>query len=214
VALHFAAMLHQLRRDGPRARVCAQASCAIAADHGFSFWLAGGTVLSGWALATCGSADEGVDRLRRGLRDWEATGSVTYRTYYLGLLAEVLGARGQVEEARTVLEEALALAGQTHEGLYEAELYRLRGDLLQRGTDEPGALERALEDFRLALEVARRQEARGLQLRAAVSLARLGRRRGRALEAREPLAETLGWFTEGFQTPDLTEARRLLDSLG
>ncbi|HEY8505236.1 MAG TPA: hypothetical protein VIL46_11685, partial [Gemmataceae bacterium] len=97
VALHFAAMLHQLRRDGRRARACAEASSALAAEHGFSFWLAGGTVLGGWALAACGEAGDGTARLRQGLRDWVATGSLTYQTYYLGLLAEVLIGRGELK---------------------------------------------------------------------------------------------------------------------
>src|SRR5438445_3875115 len=109
-------MLHQLRRAGPRARERAEACGALAAEHGFSFWLAGSAVMGGWALAAAGDADEGVGRLRQGLRDWQATGSVTYRTYYLGLLAEVLGGRGQAEEGGRVLEEALALVRQTGEG--------------------------------------------------------------------------------------------------
>ncbi len=213
VALHFAAVVHQLRRDAPRTRACAESSAAIAAEHGFSFWLAGGAVMSGWALGVGGAADEGVSRLRRGLRDWQATGSVTYRTYYLGLLAEVLGGQGQVEEGCRVLGEALALARQTGEGLYEAELYRLRGEMLLRTASAPGeAIAQAAEAFRQALEVARRQGAKALELRAAVSLARLSPRLGAAEEAQALLAETYCGFTEGFQTPDLQEAHGLLSA--
>src|SRR5262249_11678963 len=129
VALHFAAMLHQLLRDGPRTRACVAASSAIAAENGFSFWLAGALVLDGWGLTVCGEIDEGISRLRQGLADWAATGSVTYQTYYLGLLAEALSAQGQPQEAERALKEALALVQQTGERLYEAELYRLRGEL-------------------------------------------------------------------------------------
>lgn len=207
VALHFAAMLHQLRRDHARARECSEGSRTIAAEHGFSFWLAGGDVLSGWALAAAGAAEEGLDRLQRGLRDWMATDSVTYQTYYLGLLAEVLGGQGKLRESARVLEEALALARQTGEGLYEPELHRLRGELLLRRGEE----RRAEEDFQQALEIARRQEAKSLGLRAAMSLVRLGQRRGTPEQARALLAETYGWFTEGLQTPDLYEARQLLE---
>jgi adenylate cyclase len=213
VALHFAAMLHQLRRDDSRTCECAEAAGAIAAEHGLLFWLAASSVMSGWALATTGGADEGISRLRQGLHDWQATGSGTYQTYALGLLAELLGRQGRAEEAGRVLEEALALARQTGEGLYEAELYRLRGEVLLHGTDKPDAavFQRAEEDFHRSLDLARHQEAKSLQLRAAMSLTRLSRYRGLVVaEARELLAEIHGWFTEGFHTPDLRAAGELL----
>jgi adenylate cyclase len=133
---------------------------------------------------------------------------VTYRTYYLGLLAEALGWQGQVEEGLGVLNEALALVRQTGEGLCEAELYRLRGELLQRGAK---AVPRAEEDFRLALDVARRSGTKSLELRAAMSLVHLGQQLGGFDERRRLLAETFDGFTEGFQTPDLQEARELLE---
>jgi predicted ATPase len=215
VALHFAAMLQQMRRDGPRTRAHAEASGTIAAEHGFSFWLAGAAVLGGWAVAAAGAADEGIRRLRQGLLDWQATGSVTYRTYYLGLLAEVLGEQGEVVQSQGVLEEALALAQQTREGLWEPELYRLRGELWLRGSSEPvRAGQGAEDDFRQALAVARRQQAKSLELRAVQSLSRLYQQQGRPAEAKTLLAETYGWFTEGFATRDLEEARGLLEQLG
>ncbi len=226
LALHFAAVVHQCRRDGRRALVCAELSRSIAAEHGFSFWQAGAEVLAGWALAAGGEApsspargapacgdcavagddgrDGGLARLRRGLRDWRATGSVTYETYFLGLLAEVLGRRGEIDEGRRVLEEALALVRRSGEHLYEAELHRLGGELLLRGASDEGARRQAGEHFRRALEVARSQSARSLELRAAVSLARLEE------EARGLLADVYGRFTEGLETGDLREARDLL----
>jgi len=170
VAMHFAAMLQQCCRDGSQARARAEASSAIAAEHRFSFWQAGAGVLGGWALAATGSPDEGLDRVRQGLRDWTATESVTYQTYYLGLLAEMLRARGQVVEARRCIEDALALVEQTGERLYEAELYRLKGEL-----SLPAEEDQADDCFYRAVDVARRQEAKSLELRAAMSLARLSR---------------------------------------
>jgi predicted ATPase len=216
VALHFATMVQQLRRDAMRARAYAQASGDIAAEHGLAFWLAGAAVLGGWARAASGAAAEGAVDLRQGLEDWRATGSVTYETYYLGLLAEVLGGLGQTEAAGRVVDEALALVRQTGEELYEAELFRLRGELVLLGPAEPTPplLERAEEDFNLALDVARRQEAKSLELRAAMSLLRLSRRREKSSPARRLLIETFQWFTEGFETLDLREARALCESTG
>jgi predicted ATPase len=211
LALQFAAMLHQLCRDAPRARVCAEECAAIAAEHGFSYWRAGAAVMGGWALAGCGEAAEGVARMRQGLLDWAATGSVTYRPYFLGLLAEVLGRQGQVEEGLCLLGEALDLVRETEEGLYEAELHRLGGELLlETGEPPETVLRQAEEHFRRALDVSRAQGAKGLQLRVALSLARLGPRPGGPAGARELLAETCRRFSEGFQTPDLLEARALL----
>jgi predicted ATPase len=213
LALHFAAMLRQCRREPREALILAELGVAIAAEQGFPFWHAGGTVLRGWVVAE-GGGDEGIDLLRQGLADWQATGSVSYRSYYLGLLADVLGKRGQVAEGRRVLDEALDLARRTSEGLYEAELHRLRGESLLRGEgDPPAAWDEAEASFRQAITVARRQLAKSLELRAATSLARLLRDRGRPAEGRPLLAETYGWFTEGWDTPDVREAKALLDEL-
>ncbi len=106
VALHFAAMVHQLRRDASRTRQSAEACAAIGNEHGLSFWRASGAVLSGWALAVGGQAEEGLARLRRGMSDWRATGSITYETYYLGLLAEVLADQQQVDESLALFDQA------------------------------------------------------------------------------------------------------------
>jgi len=211
VALHFAAMVRQLLGDPATARQRAEASCAIAAEHGFSFWMAGGNVLAGWAQATSGDAEEGRRRLEQGLAEWAATGSVTYQTYYLALHAGVLGRIGQVGPARRVLGEALALAKRTGERLCEAELHRLEGEMLLREPGQPeAALRQAEASFRRAIGVARAQEARSLELRAAISLARLGGAAG-GEAYRRPLAEAYAWFTEGLHTSDLTEARALLE---
>jgi predicted ATPase len=213
LALLFAAMLQQCRGDPRAVLECAETSAGIASEQGFSFWLAGATVMRGWALAEEGAAAEGIAQMREGLSAWEATGSVTYRTYYLALLAETLGKRGETGEALRVLAEALDLAHGTGERLYEAELHRLRGEFLRAGGEPPPARE-AEECFRRALAVARRQGTRSLELRAAMSLARLSRERGDETEARALLAEVLAAFTEGWDTPDLREAKALLEGEG
>jgi predicted ATPase len=173
IALHFAAMVHQFRRDAHRTQEYAEKCAAIGSEHGLSFWLAGGTILSGWAMAKNNCVEEGLARLKSGLDEWRATGSITYETYYLGLLTEVLAAQQQVEQSQQLLDQALLLVDQTGEGFWSAELYRLRGEtwLLSGGTADSAA--RAESDFRQALEISGRQAARSLELRAADSLARL-----------------------------------------
>jgi predicted ATPase len=202
LARHFAAMLHQCRREPEFVREHAEAAMAIAHEQGFSFWLAGARVLRGWSLAVEGKVTKGVAELREGLAAWAATGSETYRTYYLGLLAEALARAGSPDEGLRALDEALALVERTGERLYEAELRRLRGELLleRRG---PQARDEAEECFRNALQVAHHQSARSLELRAAASIARL-------TGERQVLAELYQAFNQGLETPDLLEARALL----
>ncbi len=210
LALHFAAILRQCRREGQEALRLAEQATAIATEQGFSFWHAGGTIMRGWALAVSGSVTEGVGLLREGLAAWQATGSVTYQTYYLALLAEALGQQGRWEEARQALDEALALAQRTSEGLYEAELHRLQGECLLRLGEMPGVVEDCLRE---ALTVAQRQGAKSLELRAALSLARLLRQQGRGAQGRQILAAVHGGFTEGHDSLDLQEADTLLGEL-
>lgn len=222
LALHFAAMLYQLDRDSHRAGVCAEACAAVAREHGYSFWLAGSEIMHGWARAA-GGDPAGIDLLRKGLRDWIATGSVTYQPYFLGLLAEVLLQHGEIAESRRTIEQAVILAQQTNEGLYAAELHRLRGEIIARGSiesasnpqpDADGANHEAAaeEQFRRALDIARRQGARSAQLRATMSLLRLLKNHDRATPIRQDLSALLAAFTEGHDTPDHREAQALLDN--
>jgi adenylate cyclase len=206
LALHFGAMLHQYRREPPAARERADAALAVATEQGFSFWSAGGTVLHAWALAAEGAG--GSAPLRQGLDAWRATGSDTYCTYYLALLAEALHKEGRTDEGLAVLAEAQSLAATTEERFHEAELYRLQGEFLHASA--AGGAEAC---FRQALAVARRQGARSLELRAALSLSRLCRQEGRMEEARRVLAEAYGWFGEGLETPDLREAKAQLEAV-
>ena len=212
VALHFAAMLGQLRRDPARVRALTDQSTRIAVEHGFSFWRAGAAVLRGWAQAASGDVDEGLRSLRQGLHDWAATESVTSRTYSLGLLAEVLDQRGDSDEGRSALDEAITLARQTGEWLCEPELHRLRGESLLRRPD-PDAPSQAEACFQHALTVARRQQALALELRAAISLARLRQEQARPAEARQLLSAVLDRVTEGFQTHDVRSASSILAQL-
>jgi predicted ATPase len=211
LALHFAAMLRQYRREGPAAQESAEAAIAIAAEHGFSFWLAGGLVMRGWTLAEQGDVVSGIDVLRQGLSAWAATGGQTYRTYFLALWAEALGRGGHIEEGLRVLAEALELVRCHDECFHAAELHRLQGEFLLRKESAEVARREAEDCFRQALTIARRQQAKSLELRAVMSLTRLYQLQDRQAEALPILAECYDWFTEGFDTLDLQEAKALLE---
>jgi predicted ATPase len=147
--------------------------------------------------------------MRQGLAVWQATGARVFRPYGLALLAEAYVHVGQIEEGLTLLGEALAVAQDTGERRWEAELYRLKGEVLLACAAEHDT--EAETCFRQAFDRARRQEARSLELRAAMSLSRLWRQQGQRAKAHDLLAGAYAWFTEGFDTADLREARALLD---
>jgi predicted ATPase len=210
-ALDYAATLHQFRREGHAAQTCAEAAVALSAEQGFAVYFAQGRVLQGWALVEQGQAGEGLAQINSGLEAWRTTGAEVQRPYYLALLAQAYGKSGQAEEALEVLAEALALVAKTGESWWEAELYRLKGELLlARWADHHVVVETC---FRQALTVARSQQAKSLELRAAISLSRLWQRQDKGAEARELLAPIYHWFTEGFDTADLQEAKALLEEL-
>jgi predicted ATPase len=177
-------------------------------------------MLRGWALVAQGQAEKGIAQIRQGLTTYQATGAELICPYWLALLAEAYEKGGQAEEGLAVLAEALAAVEKTGERWWEAELYRLKGELLlQSGGQslEPGVTHpqsaTAETCFQQALEIARRQQAKSLELRAAMSLSRLWQRQGKRDTARQLLAESYDWFTEGFDTADLQEAKALLDAL-
>jgi predicted ATPase len=152
--------------------------------------------------------------LRQGLTYWETTGVQYRRPLFLAWLAEAYGKAGQVEEGLKVVDEALAQVERTGERYYEAELHRLKGELLMMQDDETETnLYQAEGCFQHAIEVSRRQQAKSCELRAVMSLCRLWQRQGKAAEAHQVLAEIYDWFTEGFDTTDLIEARALLEEL-
>ena len=212
LALASTAVSHIHLGDFPAAQAQAEAAIALATEQGFALWLAQGTFLRGWALAAQGQVEEGMAQMRQGLDALRATGDRSA----LGreaVLAEVLGHAGQADAGLRLLAEALAAVPTTGERVFEAEMHRCKGELLlvQAGNRQPWAEAEAC--FRHALDVARQQQAKSWELRAAISLSRLWQRQGKRATAYELLAEVYGWFTEGFDTADLKEAKALLEEL-
>jgi DNA-binding winged helix-turn-helix (wHTH) protein/predicted ATPase len=182
---------------------------AVATEQGFPLWFALGKLHRGWVKVENGDVAEGISLLRSGSSAYRATGAETWTPHHLALLATACEIAGQVAEAVTVLDEALQIVERTGERWFAAELNRLKGQLLLRqGRPEVGE-----ELYQKALSIAREQAAKLWELRAAVSLARLRRDQGREAEARDVLRPVHGWFTEGFDTADLKEAKALLDEL-
>jgi predicted ATPase len=210
-ALNSAAVLHQFRRERQAVQEAAEAFMALATEQGNAQQLARGMILRGWALLAQGQGTEGMVQMRQGLTALQATGGDVRRPLFLALLAEAYGGIGQIEEGLNVLAEALAAAEKTGGRFYEAELYRLKGELLVARAAELNAEAEAC--FQQALDIARRQQAKSLELRAAMSLSRLWQLQGRRQEARALLAPIYGWFTEGFDTADLKEAKELIEEL-
>jgi predicted ATPase len=210
-ALYFAGMAAVFARDV--ATVCAYGNecVALASEHGFPLWAAYSRILQGWADAQKGEATTGIALIRDGMVAAEATGGRVGTPLFLTLLAEALALAGKIEEALATLGDALARAAASGERGWDAEIHRLRGELTGRLPYPDPA--KAEDSFRTALAIAREQGTRGYELRAATSLARLWREQGRRTEAHDLLAPVYGWFTEGFDTADLKEAKRLLDEL-
>jgi tetratricopeptide (TPR) repeat protein len=208
----FAAVLSQHRRDVAATQAAAEAMMALATAQGFAHRVAQGRIMRGWALAMQGDAATGVAHIQQGLGAVQRIGQKLYHPYHLALLAEAYGQAGQPEVGLPVLDEALTLVEATEERWWEAEVYRLKGELLLQLPlpDIPQA--RAC--FHQALDVARNQQAKALELRAALSLSRLWQQQGKRDQAQQLLTEVYSWFTEGFATPDLQEARALLKDLG
>ena len=181
----------------------------VATEQGFAMWRAQGTIYRGWAKLKSGDVTEGISLLRGGLAAYRATGPEMWMAHYLDLLAVACEIAGQIAEGLTLSDEALQIAERTGERWCAAELNRHKGQLLLRQRHS----EVAEELYRKALSIAQEQKAKLWELRAAVSLARLCRDQGRRAEARDLLAPVYGWFTEGFDTPDLKQAKALLDEL-
>jgi class 3 adenylate cyclase/predicted ATPase len=211
VALSGAAWFHQIRREGSAAQECAEASIHLAREQGFPLYTARGAVLRGWALVQQGQAAEGLRQIQQGMAALRALGTEIVLSPYLALFAEAYEIIGQSTEGLRVLDEALTQVHQTEERYYEAELHRLRGALLlQQSLDYQAE---AAVCFHKALAIARSQQAKSFELRTATSLARLWQQQGKRAEAHALLAPIYGWFTEGFDTADLQEAKALLDAL-
>jgi predicted ATPase len=211
--LCLAAVSAALRCDWRRAQEWAEAVVALSHEHGFPYFSAWGTILRGAALSAQGQCDVGIVVLRQGLDTYRATGAAVLYTYWAVLLAEALGRVGAAEEGLRVLDAALATIPDSGEQRSEAELYRFKGELLQH---LPGHLQQAdltpEACFHQALDVARRQQAKSLELRATVSLGWLWMAQGKRSQACQLLEGIYSWFSEGFDTPDLQAAKALLDS--
>jgi len=182
---------------------------SVAIEQGFPHWRAEGMIFRGWAKIENGDVVEGIALLRDGSAAYRATGAQLWMPHYTALLAGACEIAGRRDEASTLFDEALQIAEKTGEHWLDAEICRHKGQLLL----QQGHPEAAEELYRKALGIARKQEAKLWELRAAVSLARLRRDQGRRGEARDLLAAVYGWFTEGFDTPDLKDAKALLDTL-
>jgi DNA-binding winged helix-turn-helix (wHTH) protein/predicted ATPase len=211
MARHFAAYLHHRRREVPACLAQADTLLSLATAQGFPLWVGFGTCWRGWVLAVQGQDEAGLVQLRQGLAAVLATGQTLSRPLCLVLLAEAAGHVGQVAEGLRLLAEALAAFEASGRGDLLSEAYRLQGALLLRQT-VPDAT-RAEACFQQALAIARRQQAKSWELRAAMSLSRLWQQQGKRADARQLLAEVYGWFSEGFDTADLQEARALLEAL-
>jgi predicted ATPase len=197
-----------LRGDLEEMQATAQEGIGLAAAQGFPNWLAQGLVYLGWTIAAQGDVEQGIAKIREGLGIWRMTGAVLATPIFLYLLADAHARAGQMEEARSLVEEALSLIDQTEERVWEPEIHRLRGELYLQ--ESPAVAE---AHFKRALSQAREQKARSDELRSAISLAALWKSQGKAKEAGDLLQPIYADFTEGFNTRDLKQAKELLEDL-
>jgi len=206
-----ATVLHQWQRDVHRAHERATATLRLGTAQGSQYLVARSTAMLGWAVAMQGRVEEGMGQLSQGLAAWQTMGTSHLRAEFLAMLAEAYGHAGRAADGLVPLDEALAIIQTTGGQLRAAEYYGLKGELLwhagQRSADAEAC-------FQQALAMARRQQAKSWELRAAMSLSRLWQQQGRRAEAYEMLAPVYDWFTEGFDTADLQEAKVLLEELG
>jgi class 3 adenylate cyclase/predicted ATPase len=229
-AEHYFGVLRQYRRDARAAQETAEGLIVLSAEHGLTERLAWATSLRGWTMAEQGHNEEGIAQIQEGLAASRATGAELWRPYHLCLLAEACTETGRLDDGISALTEALAAADEHENRSYEAEIHRLKGELLlrQNQLDMRTSQTRLLDStsFRLApntseaqgcferaIEIARKQRAKSFELRATMSLVRLLAQQGHRDEAGTMLAEIYGWFTEGFDTADLKDAKALLDEL-
>jgi predicted ATPase len=232
-SLDYAVLLHRFRRERRAVREQASAAIALCTEQSFAYYLAWGEFMQGWALTEQGEGEPRVAQMRQSLAAMRSTGAELRRPYYLALVAEACGKVGQAEEGLVMVTEALATVEKTAERWCEAEVWRIKGELLlaQEGLrlQAEGSREKTEEGLRLqakglrektkeaeecflqAIEIAQKQQAKSLELRAVMSLARLWQSQGKSHDARELLAPIYGWFAEGFDTKDLQEVQALLE---
>lgn len=213
-ALTFLTDLFLMRREGQAAQAQNEAVWTLVRDHGFPHWVAIALINEGWSLIEQGQWDAGIKQMSQGMAAWQDTGAALERPQSLAVLGAAYGHVGRVEEGLACMAEALTMIQQTGECWWEAEVCRLQGELLRKATDrEPKSVLTPEMCFQKALEVARRQQAKSLELRTAISLSRLRIQQDQRDDVYPALAGVYHWFTEGFDTLDLQEARALLDEL-
>lgn len=211
LALDYAAITHQFCREAKEAYRRAEAAITICKEHHFAYYLGWAMIIKGWALADLGDCEEGTVEIQQGLKTLRSTGAKRSLPFYLSLLAEVYGKNGQVEEGLETISEAFVEAQNIEERWWEAELFRLKGALLLQQTKPD--VKQAEASFHQALDVARHQHSISLELRAANSLYRLWQQQGKHNDSNKLLVEVYNRFTEGFDTPDLKEAKELLQEI-
>jgi serine/threonine protein kinase len=213
IALFNAAKIHQLRREAQATAEYAQALLSLAQEQAFPVWIAAGTILAGWAEAWLGQWDTGAARIRQGIAAFLTNGAAMMHPHFLGLLAEALEGGGQFAEGLDVVDRALTMVEETGERYYEAELHRLRGELLLKSSGRNDTTDEAQACFQNAMSIARRQQARSLELRAGISAVQLALRQGghhgTTEESRVILEPVCSQFTEGFETSDWLAAAAL-----
>jgi predicted ATPase len=210
-ALNGAALFHQIRREVEFTRKLAEAALVASRDGGFSLFTAEATFLLGWAHTQQGQTEEGIVQMRQGLAAWRATGAELLCPLFLGSLADGCSNVGSIGDASGVMAEAMVAVQRSDEQMYAPELYRLNGEM--QLLNEASKSTAAEKYFRDAMDLAHRQGAKLWELRAATSLSRLLHKQNRRDEVIAMLADIYGWFTEGFNTVDLKEAKALLDEL-
>jgi predicted ATPase len=209
-AMTWRAEIALFRREVQNARERTLAALALAIEHGLPLWIGMATTMHGWALSEHGQSADGPSRIREGLSILARTGDRLFRPFYIAMLAEALGKAGQGDEGLSALEEAIESYRESGVPYWDSELQRLKGELLLNQGADGAAAETC---FRQAIEIARAQSARSLELRAATCLARLWADQGKRSESHDLLAPVYDWFTEGFDTADLQDAKALLDAL-
>jgi predicted ATPase len=210
LALSFAAMLHQFRGEPQAAHAIAQEAVVHCAEHRLSQFAATSRFVLGWAIARRGQPADGIRLMQDSLDGYRQIGATMYLSWFLGVLAQALAARGDVAEGLAIILEGVERVHTNHNHPFPPELHRLKGEFLLLERRQP----EAEHSFVTALGLMRQRGAKMLELRTSANLARLWRDQGRHGEARDLLAPIYGWFTEGFDTPDLKEAKALLVELG
>jgi tetratricopeptide (TPR) repeat protein len=210
------ASYHQCRSEADETLKLSDEGIRLASEYGFFHWLTAATMCKGWALANLGKLDEGMALLREGLNNWHLIGSKTEATRFTTLLAENCLLSNRTNEGLSLISEALKLIDETEDRFFQSEVLRVKGELLKRhkhGFRKIAASMEAESCFVQAIEIARRQKAKSFELRGTVSLARLWQQTGKKKEAKRKLETIYGWFTEGFDSLELTTAKELLDEL-